>query len=163
MSGPIKYLFFSLFGTAIRELCFLLKTPSKLDLGFQGYRQFCPAENNKIEKELHTTIGCIQKSIFSTYDSFRLLTSHLHDTSHIKPSKYSSNSLTQSLLEWQFNFLFTGFHVIQLKHHVQYVLRTEKLLVIRNFLLRGFLLTSCHCMTQFLAKISVCLKKNIGG
>ena len=30
----------------------LLKTPSKSDLRFQRYRQFCPAENNKIQKKI---------------------------------------------------------------------------------------------------------------
>ncbi len=59
---------------------------------------------------------------------------------------YTSNSLTQSSLEWQFNFLLSGIHVIQLKHHVQFVLGTENYLIIRNFLLRRFLLTSCHCV-----------------
>ncbi len=55
----------------------MLKTPSKsISLGFQRYRQFCPTENNKIQKELHTIIGCIYKSIFPTYDSFCLITSH---------------------------------------------------------------------------------------
>ncbi len=55
----------------------LVKTSSKSDLRFQRYRQFCVAENNKIQKEFHTIIGCISKSIFPTYDSFRLIASHL--------------------------------------------------------------------------------------
>ncbi len=58
MSGPIKFKFFSVFGKEIRELCFA-ENPSKSDLGFQRYRKFCPAENNKIQKELHTIIGRI--------------------------------------------------------------------------------------------------------
>ena len=41
---------------------------------------------------------------------------------------YSSNPLTQSSLEWQFNFLLSGIHVIHFKHHV--VLGTEKLLLV---------------------------------
>ncbi len=55
----------------------LLKTPSKSDLRFQRYTQFCPAENNKIQRDFHTIIGCISKSIFPTYDSFRLITTHI--------------------------------------------------------------------------------------
>ena len=39
----------------------------------QIYRQFCPAENSKIQKEFHIIIACISKSIFPTYDSFRLI------------------------------------------------------------------------------------------
>ncbi len=48
----------------------LLNTLSKSELRFQRYSQFCAAENNKIQKELHTT-ECISKSTFTTYDSFR--------------------------------------------------------------------------------------------
>ncbi len=55
----------------------LLKTSSKSDLRFQRYTQFCPAENNKIQREFHTIIGCISKSIFPTYDSFRLITTQI--------------------------------------------------------------------------------------
>ena len=63
------------------ESFLLLKTSSKSDLRFQRYRQFCIAENNKIKKEFHTIIGCISKSIFPTYDSFRLIASHIHCSS----------------------------------------------------------------------------------
>ncbi len=51
-----------------RELCFGENLKKKSDLRFQKYRQFCPAENNKIQKEFHTVIGCISKSIFPTYN-----------------------------------------------------------------------------------------------
>ncbi len=55
----------------------LLKTSSKSDLRFQRYIQFCVAENNKKQKEFHTIMGCISKSIFPTYDSFRLITTSI--------------------------------------------------------------------------------------
>ena len=76
MSGTIKFQFCSLFVKAFRELCFT-KTSSKSDLRFQRQRQFCVAENNKIQKEFHTIIGRISKSIFPTYDSFRWIASHM--------------------------------------------------------------------------------------
>ena len=75
MSGPIKFQLFNLFGKAIRELCFA-QIPIKIGLRVPN-RQFCPDDNNKIQKELHTIIRCIQKFIFPTYDSFRLITSQI--------------------------------------------------------------------------------------
>ncbi len=36
----------------------LLKTSSKSDLEFKRFRQFCPAENIKIQKEFQTKIAC---------------------------------------------------------------------------------------------------------
>ena len=36
----------------------LLKTSGKSDLRFQRYRQFCEAENKKLQKKFHTIIGC---------------------------------------------------------------------------------------------------------
>ncbi len=55
----------------------LLKTSPKSDSRFQRYALFCPAENNKIQRDFHSMIGCISKSIFPTYDSFRLITTHI--------------------------------------------------------------------------------------
>ncbi len=60
---------------------------------------------------------------------------YTHVACHTCIVYYSSNSLTRSSLEWQFKFLLSGIHVIKFKHHVQFVLGTEKIvLVIRNFL-----------------------------
>ena len=73
MTGTIKFQVCN--SWKLLECYVLLKTSSELDFLFQRYRQFCPAENNKIQKEFHTVIGYISKSIFPTYDSFRLITS----------------------------------------------------------------------------------------
>ncbi len=83
----------------------LLKTPSESNLYFQRYKQFCPAENNKIQTEFHTIIGYISKSIFSTYDSYRLITSHI---------LFVQNSVTQNLKRLKFwtQAFYTHIHLL---------------------------------------------------
>ncbi len=76
------------------ESFILLKTTSESDLRFQRYTQFCPAENNKIQREFHTIIGCISKSIFPTYDTFRLITTHIVGNDLEHKSKQASLNLS---------------------------------------------------------------------
>ncbi len=75
MSGPITLKFLSLFGKAIRELCF---AENPIKLGFHRYWQFCRPENNKIQKELHTIIRC-QYSRHRTHSASQLRKSYQVD------------------------------------------------------------------------------------
>ena len=59
---------------ALRELCF---NENLIRIGLIIPKTHCPAENNEIQKEFHIIIGYIAKSIFPTYDSFRLITSYI--------------------------------------------------------------------------------------
>ena len=78
----------------LSESYVLLKSSSESDLlRFQRYKQFCLAENNKIQKEFYTIIGCISKSIFPTNNSFRLITSHMQMLSLAKPTMHKHLSL----------------------------------------------------------------------
>ncbi len=74
MSGTIKFSIYSLLGKAIRKLCF---AENLVKIGVTVLKiSFCVAENNKMQNEFHIKIGCTKKSIFPTYDSFCLITSH---------------------------------------------------------------------------------------
>ena len=77
MSGTIKNVSFVIYLWKHSKSFALLKTSSKSDLRFQKCRQFWPAENNKILGSFILFIGCISKLIFLTYNSFRLITSHI--------------------------------------------------------------------------------------
>ena len=63
MLGAIKFYFCNSFVKALGEFCFA-ENPIRIGLiALKIYTQFCPAENNKIQKEFHTIIGYISKNI----------------------------------------------------------------------------------------------------
>ncbi len=82
--GTIKLWICSLFGKATRKLCFaenLIRIGLNIPKILQ--RQFCSAENNKLQKQFLTIMGYISKSISLTYDSFRLIISHMDVMCHL--------------------------------------------------------------------------------
>ena len=74
MLGTTKFCF-AVYMSKHSESFALLKTSSKSDLRFQRYRHFCVAENDKLQKEFHTT--CIIRCISNIPDIRLIPLDHL--------------------------------------------------------------------------------------